>query len=55
MEQDPAALTVEFRRKRRGERIFVDVGRNAYGQHAVAPYAVRALPGAPRGNAAGLG
>jgi bifunctional non-homologous end joining protein LigD len=44
---DPGGLTVEFRRERRGERIFVDVNRNAYGQHAVAPYAVRALPGAP--------
>jgi len=47
VEQDPGALTVEFRRARRGERIFVDVGRNAYGQHAVAPYAVRARPNAP--------
>jgi bifunctional non-homologous end joining protein LigD len=47
VEQDPGRLTVEFRRDRRGERIYVDVARNAYGQHAVAPYAVRALPGAP--------
>ena len=47
VETDPDRLTAEFRRERRGERIFVDVGRNAYGQHAVAPYAVRALPGAP--------
>jgi bifunctional non-homologous end joining protein LigD len=44
---DPGALTVEFRKARRGERLFVDVARNAYGQHAVAPYAVRALPAAP--------
>ena len=43
----PDTLTVEFRREQRGERIFVDVNRNAYGQHAVAPYAVRALPSAP--------
>jgi bifunctional non-homologous end joining protein LigD len=47
VEQHPAALTVEFRRDKRGERIFVDVNRNAYGQHAVAPYAVRALRRAP--------
>lgn len=47
VEDDPATLTVEFRRARRGERIFVDVGRNAYGQHAVAAYAVRARPRAP--------
>jgi bifunctional non-homologous end joining protein LigD len=44
---DPHGLTVEFRRAKRGDRIFVDVNRNAYGQHAVAPYAVRARPGAP--------
>jgi bifunctional non-homologous end joining protein LigD len=44
---NPAALTVEHRLANRGERIYIDVGRNAYGQHAVAPYAVRALPGAP--------
>jgi bifunctional non-homologous end joining protein LigD len=43
----PDELTVEIRRNRRGERIFLDVGRNAYGQHAVAPYAVRALPNGP--------
>jgi bifunctional non-homologous end joining protein LigD len=47
VERDPDGLTVEFRRAKRGDRIFIDVGRNAYGQHAVAPYAVRALPGAP--------
>lgn len=45
--QDPDGLTTEFRRERRGERIFVDVNRTAYGQHAVAPYAVRPLPAAP--------
>ena len=44
---DPDGLTVEFRKAKRGDRIFVDMGRNAYGQHAVAPYAVRARPGAP--------
>lgn len=44
---DPASLTVEFRRANRGDRIYVDVARNAYGQHAVAPYAVRPLPSAP--------
>jgi bifunctional non-homologous end joining protein LigD len=47
VERDPGALTVEFRRAKRGDRIFVDVHRNAYGQHAVAPYGVRALPTAP--------
>lgn len=44
---DPKHLTTEFRIAKRGERLFVDMHRNAYGQHAVAPYAVRALPKAP--------
>jgi bifunctional non-homologous end joining protein LigD len=44
---NPAVLTVEHRLAKRGERIYIDVGRNAYGQHAVAPYSIRALPGAP--------
>jgi bifunctional non-homologous end joining protein LigD len=43
----PNALTSEVRKQHRGNRIFVDVGRNAYGQHAVAAYAVRPRPGAP--------
>lgn len=40
-------LTDEQRKKKRGDRIFLDVGRNAYGQTAVAPYAIRARPKAP--------
>jgi bifunctional non-homologous end joining protein LigD len=43
----PDRLTTEFRIAKRAERLFVDVHRNAYAQHAVAPYAVRALPIAP--------
>jgi bifunctional non-homologous end joining protein LigD len=43
----PERFTVEQRKERRGSRVYVDVGRNAYAQTAVAPYAVRALPGAP--------
>jgi bifunctional non-homologous end joining protein LigD len=46
-EQDPRRLTTAVRKAKRGDRIFVDVGRNAYAQHAVAPYAVRPLPAAP--------
>jgi bifunctional non-homologous end joining protein LigD len=46
-EQDPRKLTTEVRKAKREERIFVDVGRNAYAQHAVAPYAVRPREGAP--------
>jgi bifunctional non-homologous end joining protein LigD len=40
-------LTVEQRKEKRGDRVYLDVQRNAYGQHAVAPYSIRALPGAP--------
>lgn len=40
-------FTVEFRIANRGGRIYVDTTRNAYAQHSVAPFAVRAKPGAP--------
>jgi bifunctional non-homologous end joining protein LigD len=46
-EQDPEHLTTAFRIAKRGGRIYVDTTRNAYAQHGVAPYAVRAKPGAP--------
>lgn len=45
--QHPRLLTVEQRKAQRRGRIFLDYLRNAYGQTAVPPYAVRALPGAP--------
>ncbi len=47
VEEDPDTLTVAFHREERGERIYIDVNRTRYGQHAVAPYAVRPLPRAP--------
>jgi len=40
-------FTVEQRKAKREGRLYLDVGRNAYAQTAVAPYAVRARPGAP--------
>lgn len=43
----PDRLTTEQRRNKRGSRLYLDIMRNAYGQTAVAPYAVRAKPGAP--------
>lgn len=46
-ERHPERLTVEQRIRDRGDRVFVDYLRNAYAQTTVAPYAVRALPGAP--------
>lgn len=43
----PGRLTVEQRKERRGQRIYLDIMRNAYAQLVVAPYSVRARPGAP--------
>jgi bifunctional non-homologous end joining protein LigD len=43
----PEQLTTEFRKEKRKGRLFLDMHRNQYGQHVVAPYTVRALPGAP--------
>lgn len=43
----PQRLTTEQRKDKRGGRLYLDIMRNAYGQTAVAPYAVRAKPGAP--------
>ncbi len=44
---DPQHLTTEIRKNKRHGRIYVDVGRNAYAQTSVSPYAVRAKPCAP--------
>jgi bifunctional non-homologous end joining protein LigD len=46
-ERDPARFTVEQRIAARRGRLYLDTGRNAYAQTAVAPYAVRAIDGAP--------
>ncbi|KAF4408102.1 MULTISPECIES: non-homologous end-joining DNA ligase [Streptomyces] len=46
-ERHPDRLTTEQRKADRKGRVYLDVQRNAYAQTAVAPYAVRALPGAP--------
>jgi bifunctional non-homologous end joining protein LigD len=44
---DPAHRTIEMRKANRGDRVYLDVMRNAYAQTGVAPYAVRARRGAP--------
>jgi bifunctional non-homologous end joining protein LigD len=44
-EQD--TLTTEWRKNKREGRILIDTARNTYAQTTVAPYAVRAKPGAP--------
>jgi bifunctional non-homologous end joining protein LigD len=43
---DPELLSTAQRKHRRGDRIFLDVNRNGYGQTFIAPYSVRARPGA---------
>jgi bifunctional non-homologous end joining protein LigD len=47
VESNPKNLTTDVRKSKRGDRIFVDTGRNSYAQTAVPPYAVRARDGAP--------
>ena len=44
---DPDHLTLQWHKADRGKRIYLDVNRIAYAQHAVAPYAIRARPNAP--------
>src|SRR5215204_5122954 len=43
----PDELTTEARIANRHGRLYLDIGRNGYAQTMAAPYAVRALPGAP--------
>jgi bifunctional non-homologous end joining protein LigD len=46
-QDDPQYVTTEQRKPKRGSRVFLDMLRNSYAQTSVAPYAVRAKPGAP--------
>ena len=43
----PSLVTTEQRKGKRGSRVYIDIMRNAYAQTVVAPYVVRARPGAP--------
>lgn len=45
--RSPDRYTTEVRKDKRQGRLFLDYLRNAYAQTSVAPYAVRAKPGAP--------
>jgi bifunctional non-homologous end joining protein LigD len=45
--EHPERLTTAARKQKRGGQLLIDLMRNAYGQTSVAPYALRALPGAP--------
>lgn len=44
---DPKNLTMEIRKEKRGNKIFIDTLRNGFGATGVAPYAIRAKNGAP--------
>jgi bifunctional non-homologous end joining protein LigD len=44
---DPRRLTLQWRKADRGTKIYVDVNRINYAQHAVAPYSVRVRSDAP--------
>jgi bifunctional non-homologous end joining protein LigD len=46
-QDNPDMLTTEIRKSKRGDRLFIDTGRNAYAQTGVAPYAIRARMGGP--------
>lgn len=47
VDADRRRLTLEWHRAERGQRIYLDVNRNNYAQHVVAPYAVRPRPRGP--------
>lgn len=47
LEQSDPNFTTKLRKEKRRGRIFVDYLRNEYAQTSVAPYALRAKPGAP--------
>lgn len=51
----PDELTVEHLKADRGNRIYIDWRRNGYAQTVVAPYSVRARPGAPVATPVGWG
>jgi bifunctional non-homologous end joining protein LigD len=44
--EHPGELTTAQRKQKRGDRVFLDINRNAYGQTFAAPYSLRARPGA---------
>ncbi len=46
-EEIPETATVEIRKAARKGRVYIDTLQNARGHHAVPPYVVRAVPGAP--------
>jgi bifunctional non-homologous end joining protein LigD len=47
IKKNPDQLTLDMNKKYRVDHLFIDTLRNSYGATAVAPFAVRASPGAP--------
>ncbi|MDX1406118.1 MAG: non-homologous end-joining DNA ligase [Woeseiaceae bacterium] len=45
--RDRSRFTTRQRKEARHGRLYIDVGRNAYGQTSVLPYSLRAIEGAP--------
>lgn len=45
--ENPDLVTTAARKNKRDNKIFLDVGRNAFGQTGVTPYALRPIEGAP--------
>jgi bifunctional non-homologous end joining protein LigD len=43
----PDQATIEIRKVQRGNRVYIDTLQNARGHHAVPPFVLRAVPGAP--------
>ena len=43
----PDITTLEHRLKQRGDKVYIDILRNDHGMNVVAPYSLRAKPGAP--------
>jgi bifunctional non-homologous end joining protein LigD len=43
----PDVATTEIRKAKRNQRVYIDVLQNARGHHAVPPYVLRPVPGAP--------
>jgi bifunctional non-homologous end joining protein LigD len=46
-DEHPKLATIDIRKAKRGRRVYIDTLQNARGHHAVAPYVIRAVPGAP--------
>lgn len=46
-QQFPDITTIEQRKDKRGNKVFIDYLRNDYAMTAIAPYSLRAVPGAP--------